>query len=142
NLSASGLFGDGGAAAVLSGGTRAVADGRAPLPRVIGTRSVFYPDTERVMGWDVVDGGFKVVLSPDVPKVVREHIGADVDAFLGDHRLARGDVRHFVVHTGGPRVLAACEEALSLPSGALERSWRSLREVGNLSSASVLFVLR
>jgi alkylresorcinol/alkylpyrone synthase len=64
-----------------------------------------------------------------------------VDAFLGEHRLARSDVRHWIAHTGGPKVLQAFEGALALPPGALARSWRSLREVGNLSSASVLFVL-
>jgi alkylresorcinol/alkylpyrone synthase len=110
-------------------------------PRVAATRSVFYPDTEWVMGWDVVDTGFKVVLSARVPEVVRERIGGDVDGFLQAHGLSRRDLRHFVAHTGGPKVLEAFETGCEVPPGALERSWRSLREVGNLSSASVLFVL-
>ena len=122
---------------VLEGAARPARRG----PRVLATRSVFYPDTERVMGWDVVDSGFKVVLSAKVPDVVREHVGGDVDAFLGDHGLTRGRVRHWIAHTGGPKVLEAFESALALPREALARSWRSLREVGNLSSASVLFVL-
>jgi len=138
NIVASGLFGDGAAALVLEGGARARS--RAG-PRVLATRSVFYRDTERVMGWDVVESGFKVVLSAKVPEIVREHVGRDVDAFLGEHGLARRDVRHWIAHTGGPKVLQAFEGALALPEGALARSWRSLREVGNLSSASVLFVL-
>ena len=133
---ASGLFGDGAAAVVMSGGARP-----GPGPRVVATRSVFYPDTERVMGWDVVDSGFKVVLSAQVPAIVRGHIREDVDAFLRDNGLARSDVRHWIAHTGGPKVLEAFEGALELPEGALARSWRSLRDVGNLSSASVLFVL-
>ena len=136
NIVASGLFGDGAAAVVMSGGTRP-----GPGPRVVATRSVFYPDTERVMGWDVVDSGFKVVLSAQVPAIVRGHIREDVDAFLRDNGLARSDVRHWIAHTGGPKVLEAFEGALELPEGALARSWRSLRDVGNLSSASVLFVL-
>ncbi len=136
NIVASGLFGDGAAAVVMAGGGR---DGRGP--RVVATRSVFYPGTERVMGWDVVDSGFKVVLSAKVPEIVREHIREDVDAFLGEHGLARRDIRHWIAHTGGPKVLQAFEGALELPEGALARSWRSLRDVGNLSSASVLFVL-
>ena len=135
NIVASGLFGDGAVAAVLDGGAR----GRGP--RIVATRSVFYPGTERVMGWDVVDSGFKVVLSPGVPQLVREQLRGDVDLFLGDHGLRRSDVAHFVCHTGGPRVLEAFEEALELPRAALQRSWDSLRQVGNLSSASVLFVL-
>ena len=84
---------------------------------------------------------FKVVLSAKVPEVVEARIGADVDAFLAEHRLTRGDVRHWIAHTGGPKVIEAFRRALALPEAALERSWRSLREVGNLSSASVLFVL-
>ncbi len=137
NLIASGLFGDGAAAVVLEGGARPP----GPGPRVLASRSSFYPDTERVMGWDVVEGGFKVVLSSSVPEEVRARLGGDVDHFLGDLGLSRGRIRHWIAHTGGPKVLQACEAALELPEGALERSWRSLSEVGNLSSASVLFVL-
>jgi alkylresorcinol/alkylpyrone synthase len=136
NIIASGLFGDGAAAVVLTGAAR------APVgPRVLASRSVFYPHTERMMGWDVVDGGFKVVLSSKVPQLVREHIRGDVDGFLAQHGLARRDIQHVVAHTGGPKVLEAFEAALELPPDALARSWASLRETGNLSSASVLFVL-
>jgi len=137
NLIASGLFGDGAAAVVVAGAGRSAAQG----PRVIATRSVLYPDTERLMGWDIVDSGFKVILSPRVPDVVEQNLGGDVDAFLAEHDLGRGAIRHWIAHTGGPRVLQAIESALALPCDALERSWRSLREIGNLSSASVLFVL-
>ena len=135
NIIASGLFGDGAAAAVLDGGARRRG------PRIVATRSVFYPGTERVMGWDVVDSGFKVVLSPGVPQLVRERLRADVDAFLADQGLRRGDIAHFVCHTGGPKVLEAFEEALEIPRSAMQRSWDSLQDAGNLSSASVLFVL-
>ena len=138
NLVATGLFGDGAAAVVMAGGARA---NGARVPRIEATRSVFYPDTEWVMGWDVVDTGFKVVLSAKVPDVIEAHVGGDVDAFLAAHGLARADVRHWVAHTGGPKVLEAFESALELPKDALKRSWNSLRTVGNLSSSSVLFVL-
>jgi alkylresorcinol/alkylpyrone synthase len=138
NVIATGLFGDGAAAVVLEGGARP--EPRA-APRVLATRSVLYPDTEWVMGWQVVDTGFKVVLSARVPEVVEANVGADVDRFLAEHGLARRDVRHWIAHTGGPKVLEAFRSALALPHAALERSWRCLREVGNLSSASVLFVL-
>ena len=137
NIIASGLFGDGAAAVILGGSERE----KAGLPRVAATRSVFYPGTERVMGWDVVDSGFKVVLSAQVPQVVRDHIAQDVDSFLADNGLRRGDIQHFIAHTGGPKVLEAFEESLELPKDALRRSWASLQAVGNLSSASVLFVL-
>lgn len=136
NIIASGLFGDGASAMVLEGGARAGSG-----PRVVATRSVFYPDTERIMGWDVVDSGFKVVLSAKVPSLVKERVRHDVDAFLAEHGLDRSRITHWVAHTGGPKVLEAFQEALELPPAALERSWRSLRETGNLSSASVMFVL-
>jgi alkylresorcinol/alkylpyrone synthase len=136
NIVASGIFGDGAAAVVLSGGGRGGGG-----PRILATRSVFYPDTEWVMGWDIVDTGFKVVLSAKVPEIARAHIGKDVDAFLAWQALDRSRIRHWVAHTGGPKVLQAFEAALDLPPDALAGSWKSLNEVGNLSSASVLFVL-
>ncbi len=137
NIIASGLFGDGAAAMVMSGDRTTGSRG----PRVVAATSVLYPDTERVMGWDFVDTGFKVVLSAKVPEVVATHVRQDVDGFLRAQGLDRSQITHWVAHTGGPKVLKAFEQALELPPQALERSWRSLREVGNLSSASVLFVL-
>ena len=147
NIIASGLFGDGAAAVVLGGGALPASTGAAPPlathagPRVLASRSVFYADTERVMGWDVVDSGFKVVLSSGVPALVQARIRGDVDAFLASQGLARDRIAHWVCHTGGPKVLEAFESALELPREALRRTWDSLQSVGNLSSASVLFVL-
>jgi alkylresorcinol/alkylpyrone synthase len=140
NAVASGIFGDGAAAVVLGGAGRGGGPG-TPGPRVVATRAAFYPDTEWVMGWDFVDTGFQVVLSAQVPQITRDNIGRDVDAFLASRGLRRSDVRHWIAHTGGPKVLEAFQSALELPAGALDLSWRSLEEVGNLSSASVLFVL-
>jgi len=136
NLVSSGLFGDGAAAAVVVGADRA-----ATGPRVRASRSVFYRDTERVMGWDISEKGFQVVLSASVPEVVRDHLRADVDQFLADHGLVRQDISSWVAHPGGPKVLEAMEEALEVPREALSVTWRSLQEIGNLSSASVLMVL-
>jgi alkylresorcinol/alkylpyrone synthase len=136
NLIASGLFGDGAAAAIVVGNGR-IASG----PSIVATRSVFYPDSEEVMGWDISEQGFRIVLSADVPAVVRRFLRRDVDAFLAEHRLSREDVAVWVSHPGGPKVLEAMQEALELPDDALESAWRSLREVGNLSSTSVLLVL-
>ncbi len=137
NLISSGLFGDGAAAVVVSGANQ---DG-APGPEIIATRSVFYPDTEQVMGWDISEKGFQIVLSRDVPTVVLNNLGRDVDEFLADHDLKRDDISTWVIHTGGPKVLEATEAALDLPPEALSASWACLRRTGNLSSASVLFVL-
>ncbi|PPK92418.1 alkylresorcinol/alkylpyrone synthase [Kineococcus xinjiangensis] len=139
NLVASGLFGDGAAAVVMVGdGHPAAAAGG---PGVVATRSRLYPGTEGELGWDVGSGGFRIVLSPALPEVLRSNLGADVEGFLADHDLKPGDVGTWVVHAGGPKVLDAVSGALSLPEGALELSWRSLERVGNLSSASVLHVL-
>ncbi len=136
NLIASGLFGDGAAAVVVSGTDRGGGG-----PRVVSTRSIFYPDSERVMGWDISERGFQLVLSAEVPDMVLQNLRRDVDAFLQDHGLTRDAIGVWTAHTGGPKVLEAMDEALELPADALELSWRSLREVGNLSSTSVLLVL-
>jgi alkylresorcinol/alkylpyrone synthase len=136
NLISTGLFGDGAAAVLVAG-----ADTGLSGPRILDHRSVFYPDTERVMGWDISEKGFQIVLSPEVPRVVRENLGQDVDRFLAAHHLTRADIGSWIMHTGGPKVLEASEEALGLERGALALSWEALRRVGNLSSASVLVVL-
>ena len=139
NLIATGLFGDGAAAVVGVGANRSVADG---MPQVVASKSRFYPNTERVMGWDIGDTGFKIVLSAGVPQMVDRHMGSDVDAFLAEHDLSRGDIARWICHPGGPKVLQAFERTLGLTQDDTNLTWRSLEEVGNLSSASVLHVLR
>ena len=136
NLISSGLFGDGAAAALIAGSERNVEG-----PAILATRSVFYPGTEHVMGWDISEKGFRIVLSREVPEVVEKFLASDVDSFLAAHGLTRKDLQSWVLHTGGPRILEATEVALELPPGALDASWECLRRTGNLSSASVLFVL-
>ncbi|MBW5249720.1 3-oxoacyl-[acyl-carrier-protein] synthase III C-terminal domain-containing protein [Streptomyces poriferorum] len=138
NLVATALFGDGAAAVVALGEGRAAQAG----PEVVATRSRMYPDTGHVMGWDIGDSGFKVVLDPAVPDVVRRHLADDVGDFLSEHGLKPKDIAHWVCHPGGPKVLEAVSDVLSLPDGALDVTWRSLADVGNLSSSSVLHVLR
>jgi len=94
-----------------------------------------------MMGWNISDKGFRILLSPEVPALIRNHLARDVDDFLAQHSLRREQIASWVVHTGGPRVLEAIEDALQLNNGELGASWESLRKVGNLSSASVLVVL-
>ncbi|MEV4944926.1 3-oxoacyl-[acyl-carrier-protein] synthase III C-terminal domain-containing protein [Streptomyces sp. NPDC053755] len=141
NLVATALFGDG-AAAVVAAGDRRTPRPRAGAPEVVATRSRMYPDSEGVMGWSIGDSGFKVVLDPGVPDVVRRYLADDVSGFLEEHGLKPKDIAHWVCHPGGPKVLEAVSEVLELPEGALDITWRSLAEVGNLSSSSVLHVLR
>ncbi|CAM5785817.1 type III polyketide synthase [Cellulomonas persica] len=149
NLVASGLFGDGGAAVVLAGDDRAVPHG-APdaarrawerAPRVVGARSVLYPASADALGWQVGASGLRIVLSGGLADVVRVHVADDVKALLTAHGAVPDDVRTWVVHPGGPKILDAVQDALGLPRQALARSWASLARAGNLSSASVLHVL-
>ncbi len=141
NLIACGLFGDGAAAVVAVGANRAARDGIAG-PRIIATRSHLYPDTGDTMGWLVGAGGLKIFLNAEVPNLVTQYLGDDVRGLLGDHGLRPSDVNAWVSHPGGPKVIEAIETTLDLPPDALELTWRSLAEVGNLSSSSVLHVLR
>ena len=140
NLVASALFGDGVAAVVLVGADRAGRLG-LPGPDVIDTRSRLYPDTERVMGWDIGGSGFRIVLAASVADIVEAHLGDDVRGFLAGHGLSLADVRRWIAHPGGPKVLEATARALDLRDGELGVTWQSLAEVGNLSSVSVLHVL-
>ncbi|TDO44588.1 isopalmitoylresorcinol synthase [Kribbella sp. VKM Ac-2527] len=136
NLVGGALFGDGAAAVVMTG-----SEVPAAGPSVVATRSRLYPESERVMGWDVGSGGFRIVLGADVPDVVRKYLGGDVQAFLAMHGLTVPEIGTWVSHPGGPKVLEAVSETLELRPGALELTWRSLDAVGNLSSSSVLHVL-
>jgi alkylresorcinol/alkylpyrone synthase len=140
NLISTGLFGDGAAAVIVAGDT---AGGNCPQPgpAIMATKSIFYPDTERVMGWDISECGFRIVLSPQVPEVVAANLGGDMDVFLGEHRLTRRDIGCWILHTGGPKVLRATQQALGVDEKTLAVSWDCLRRMGNLSSASVLMVL-
>jgi alkylresorcinol/alkylpyrone synthase len=137
NLVASGLFGDGAAAAVVVGGRR-----QEPGPEIVASRSHLYPDTGRAMGWDFGAGGLKVVLGAEVPDLVSMYLADDVKGLLADHDLQVSDIEAWVAHPGGPKVLHAVRSALDLPASALSVTWRSLASIGNLSSASVLHVLR
>jgi len=141
NLISSGLFADG-AAAVIVTGSEFEAEGREIAgPKILATRSVFYPSTEEMMGWNISEKGFRIILSTEVPTLIRENLGRDVDAFLADNGHKRDDLQSWVLHTGGPKVLEASATALGLHNGQLDASWDCLRKVGNLSSASVLVVL-
>lgn len=137
----SSLFGDG-AAAVVAVGERRANRMDPSGPEIVDSRSHLYPNSLRTMGWDVDASGFRLVLSPDVPKVVEQYLGDDVTNFLGTHGLEVADIGGWVSHPGGPKVIEAIVATLGLPDDALELTWRSLAEVGNLSSASVLHVLR
>ena len=140
NLVATSLFGDGAAAVVAKGANRVGAE--LTGPKVLASRSHIYPDTENVMGWKIGGDGFRIVLSADVAAITEKYLGDDVRGFLADHGLTPRDVARWVCHPGGPRVIEAVETVLELPGDALEHTRNSLRDNGNLSSVSVLDVLR
>lgn len=131
------LFADGAGSAVVVGGHRAT-----PGPEMLATRSRLYPDTERVMGWDIVDSGLRLVLSPEIPAIARDQLSKDTVAFLADHDLEVDDVATWILHPGGPKVIDATLEGLGLPETAVSHTRESLARFGNMSSASVLDVLR
>ncbi|WNG88598.1 3-oxoacyl-[acyl-carrier-protein] synthase III C-terminal domain-containing protein [Mycobacterium sp. ITM-2016-00317] len=140
-LVGSALFGDGAAAVIAAGAGRAARIG-ATGPAVLDSRSRMYPDSLDTMGWRVGSSGFELILSPDLPALIETHLEGDVAGFLGDHDLTVDDIAAWVSHPGGPKVMEAVTDTLHLSVDALELSWRSLAEVGNLSSSSVLHILR
>ena len=140
-LVAGALFGDG-ASAVVAVGERRAEQVDPAGPDILDSRSHLYPDSLRTMGWDIGTHGFEIVLGPEVATVVEQYLGDDVTNFLAAHDLNISDVGAWVSHPGGPKVIEAITATLGLPDDALELTWRSLSEVGNLSSSSVLHVLR
>jgi predicted naringenin-chalcone synthase len=131
------LFGDGAAAAVIA------ADPRAPV-RILGTASMVFPDTTGAMGWSIGDHGFEMMLAEDVPAHIGRNIASWLDGWLAHHHGGLGATRAaaaWCVHPGGPRVLEAVGDALTLPDGALDHSRAVLRECGNMSSVTTMFIL-
>ena len=130
------LFGDG-AAAVLLGGDRIPGGGVA----VQRSQSHLFREAPDLMGWEFTGDGMRLVLSRDVPSFVASGVKPVVARFLDDQGIELSDVRHFVLHPGGPRVMATYRSAFGLPDAALEYARETMRRYGNQSSASVLFML-
>lgn len=137
NLISTVLFGDGAAAAVVTG--RALDGTRGP--QILGSESFLFPNSIDAMGFDLFDNGFHIVLSKDVPQLIRDHIGGLLTAFLARHGLTQDQISAFILHPGGQKLLLYVEEELGLRRCNTQPSWDVLRDYGNLSSASVLFVL-
>ncbi len=137
NIVASALFGDGAAAALIS-----VNESKADeAPALVHWGEHTWPDSLEIMGWSVENDGLGVVFSQDIPTLVRRDLGAALDAYLARHGLARVDIDHYVSHPGGAKVVRALEEVFGLQRGALVEAREVLRDYGNMSAASVLFVL-
>jgi alkylresorcinol/alkylpyrone synthase len=132
------LFGDGAAAVVLrnmSGGA-----GRHG-GRILALGEHCWPGTEHIMGWDIKNNGFGVVLSPELPSLIRRELRPVVDDFLERNGLRREDLGGVLLHPGGRRVLETAQDVLQLSSSDLAYAWDVLREYGNMSSATALFIL-
>lgn len=140
-VAAGALCGDGGAAVVAVGQRRAEQIG-VRGPEILDSRSHLYPTSLHTMGWEIGASGFQIVLGAEVPTAVRRYLGDHVIQFLATHDVTIDEVGAWVCHPSGPQVIEAVIATLGLPDDALELTWRSLSEVGNLASASVLHVLR
>lgn len=136
NLVATALFADGAAAAVVTGEHVA---GRGL--QMLGTRSRFYPDSLDVMGWTVLQEGLQVVFAQRIPEIVEQTAGEDMSSFLAEHGLKIADVDAFLLHPGGTKVLEAYVTALALQPQQLDLPRGVLRDYGNMSSATVLYVV-
>jgi len=131
------LFGDGAAAAVVSGDQ---APG-SPGPKIRATRSVLFSDTEDLMGWHFTSDGMRLKLSERVTAFIRERLHPEVGRFLAEHSMPPDRVNFWVLHPGGRRIIEAYHDVFSLSEQNLRWTKASLANVGNLSSASVLFTL-
>ena len=130
------LFGDASAAAVIT------SDNRGKGPRILGSRSVLWPESTSDLGMRLTTTGFRLELSRHVPRLIRRHLRSTVDTFLADHRLTLSDLSFWAIHPGGPRILESIGESLGLSNEALRPSWEVWETCGNLSSATALFILR
>jgi len=135
NIVSSALFGDGAAAVLLRGGTM------TGKPRVLTTESTLFPRTTGLMGFALKDAGLHILLSAEIPEVVCAEVPELLEKFLGRQGLAIADLSHFLLHPGGRRVLDGLAQCLELATEQTAVSRAILRDYGNLSSASVLFIL-
>jgi alkylresorcinol/alkylpyrone synthase len=139
-LVAAALFGDGAACAILCG-EKAPGAARARFA-FVDNESALIPDSLGVMGWDFGADGMRLVLSPDAPAVVERNLEEALSPLLARRGVCVDELDPLVLHPGSARILDACERAMGLPDGAARLSRAFLRKHGNLSSASVLFILK
>lgn len=139
NFIGSSLFADGVAACIVTGDNHSNKTGNKIT--FLATQSKLYYDTLDVMGWEFLDTGFKVLFSHDIPTIISENIRADITTFLSKHQLKISDITNFIFHPGGKKVLSAYEEALQVEGDFLKNTREVMNDNGNLSSATVLYVL-
>ena len=139
NFVASSLFADGIAACIVKGDNHAAAPGKSIT--YVASQSKLYYDSLNVMGWEFLEEGFKVLFSEDIPTIIRQNIHADVTHFLSANGLQLSDIRNFIFHPGGKKILTAYEETLMAEGDFLKYTREVMNDNGNMSSATVLYVL-
>jgi len=131
---ATALFGDGAAAAIVTSGHHSLA-------RITGSAEKLWPDTLRIMGWDVEDPGLSVVFDRAIPPFIEEQLAEAVDGMCAELGTSRDEIDRFCCHPGGVKVIDAIESALDLNQGELNLEREVLRDYGNMSAPTVLFIL-
>jgi alkylresorcinol/alkylpyrone synthase len=137
NFIGSSLFSDGIAACIIKGDNFKSGN----HINYVASSSKLYYDSLDVMGWDFQDTGFKVLFSKDIPAFIHEHIKHDIDSFLAKRNLSIGDIKNFIFHPGGKKVLDAYERSLNVEGDFLKNTREVMNDYGNMSSATVLYVL-
>ncbi len=140
---AAALFGDGAAAVVLRSSAGDRPGDSAPACATVGAiGEYFWSKTEHIMGWDIKNDGFGIVLSPDLPALMRERLGEALFPFFAREGLSLQDFDGLLLHPGGSKILQTVEDALGLPRERIRYSWDVLKNYGNMSSATAIFVLK
>ncbi|AGN36779.1 type III polyketide synthase [Bacillus paralicheniformis] len=143
NLIGTSLFGDGIAALLMCGKEADISSARLEvLPEVVSSQSATLEDSEDVMGWEINDNGFRVVFSRDIPTLIKTHLKNDVEAFLNREQLALENIQVFLAHPGGKKVLDAYIASLGFSEAHIDCSRKILARHGNMSSATVMHVLK
>ncbi|MEO8512743.1 MAG: 3-oxoacyl-[acyl-carrier-protein] synthase III C-terminal domain-containing protein [Ignavibacteria bacterium] len=141
NIVAASLFSDGCACALIAGDESELAINKPNSPALLGSLSTIYDNSLDVMGWEIVESGFSVIFSRDIPNIVKEYVKPNIMDLLEKHNLNIEDIKHYITHPGGLKVINSYEESLGLTKGKLDISRKILKEHGNMSSPSVIYVL-
>jgi len=142
-LIANALFADGASAAVVGSPDRAQTQDSPGAPwQLLHAASMRIPDSAAAMTWQIGDHGFHMALSAELPAIISRHIRPWCESWLAERSLALADIKHWAIHPGGPKIVSAAATALGLPASATTVSHEILAQHGNMSSATVLFLLQ
>lgn len=138
NFIAMALFSDGAASVLMSGNN---ISGNNRTIKIINTQSTLYYDSTDVMGWELVDSGLKAVFSKDIPNIVRTKVSKDIIQFLHNNNLQLQDIKHFLLHPGGTKIIEEFESSLNLKNNQTKHSKTVLENYGNMSSPTIIYVI-